>query len=353
MALMPQYAYWLLVVLRCVQSAGSASTVSIGYGTITDIATPGERGTLIGIASLGPTWPILGGALADHSGWRGIFWSTAAFSAAVNAALVLILPETLRAIVGNGGRQQPLYLQPLVPLLTRYDNGADASQPLTKKTAAEVFKALVPRFLKQTDMLAILTSNACAFALFQALAASISPVLLEGYPFLTQTTVGLCFLPLGAGAAIGSSASGLVLDREFARFGGTRGARISPGFPLERARLHLAAPLVFNFITGASITAPMNAHQSICLDLAPGQGTSVTAASNLFRCLLSAAIVAAVDALRRKLGTGWLFVLLSGMCVICVLPVLIFVGLRGPELREERARRREDDSEWQPRQSSV
>lgn len=54
MAVMPQNAYWLLVVLRCVQSAGSASTVSIGFGTITDIATPGERGTLIGIGSLGP-----------------------------------------------------------------------------------------------------------------------------------------------------------------------------------------------------------------------------------------------------------------------------------------------------------
>lgn len=374
MAVIPEDAYWLLVLLRCVQSAGSASTVSIGYGTITDIATPGERGTLIGISSLGPMFgpsigPIIGGALADHFGWRGIFWFMAAFSAAVNVALILILPETLRTIVGDGSIVPPLYLQPLVPLLTRYDKSAHASRPLAKRTAAEVFRALVPRFLTMPDMVAVLASNACSFALFQALSATISPVLLDGYPFLTQTTIGLCFLPLGVGAALGSLATGRILDREFARFGGTRGARIALSFPLEKARLRLvpayigvistsvivfgwtagrtslAAPLVFNFVTGWSVTALMNAHQSICLDLTPGQGASVTAANNMFRCLLGAAIVAAVDALRRALGNGWLFVLLSGACALVVLPLILFVRLRGPKLRAKRARRKEEEEE--------
>ena len=54
MAVMPQDAYWLLVLLRCLQSAGSASTISVSYGIVSDLATPGERGTLIGIGGVAP-----------------------------------------------------------------------------------------------------------------------------------------------------------------------------------------------------------------------------------------------------------------------------------------------------------
>ncbi|EJD44901.1 MFS general substrate transporter [Auricularia subglabra TFB-10046 SS5] len=369
MAVMPQDAYWLLVFLRCIQSAGSASTISISFGVITDIATPAERGTLVGVGALPAVRPIIGGALADHFGWRGIFWFLAAFSAAVNVAIILILPETLRTVVGDGSIAPPLYLRPLVPLLTRYDSTAKRPSGITTKSGADVMRALVPRFLGQPDMLAILASNACSFALFQAVSATISPVLLEDYPFLTQTTIGLCFFPIGFGAALGSALTGRVLDREFRRFGGTRGERIAPEFPLEKARLRLiplytaliatsvmvfgwttgrtslAAPLVFTFITGWSVTGLMNSHQTICMDLAPGQGASVTAANNLFRCLLGAAVVAAVDALRRRLGTGWLFVLLSGTCALLVAPLITFVRLRGPKLRARRSERKEEDED--------
>ncbi|KZV86099.1 MFS general substrate transporter [Exidia glandulosa HHB12029] len=371
MAVMPQDAYWLLVLLRCVQSAGSASTVSIGFGTVTDIATPAERGTLIGIASLGPMLgpsigPILGGVLADKFSWRGIFWFMAAFAAAVEIALILLLPETLRKIVGNGSIPPPIHLRPLFPFLRRDKPDAEPLKATPGDTSTlSALKHLNPRFLKEPDVVAILSSNACTFALFQAVSATISPLLFESYPFLTQTTVGLCFLPVGIGATIGSMVVGRIMDAEFRRFGGSRGARIPPDFPLEKARLRLvpvflavalaaaiifgwtpgraslAVPLVFNFTFGLSLVAVMNVHQAICLDLLPGQGASITAANNMFRCLLGAGIVAAVDALRRILGNGWLFVLLSGACAITVLPLITYVRVYGPRQREKRRIRKE------------
>lgn len=54
LALVPTDAYWLLMVLRCLQAAGSASTIALGAGVIADIATRSERGGFFGLYSLGP-----------------------------------------------------------------------------------------------------------------------------------------------------------------------------------------------------------------------------------------------------------------------------------------------------------
>lgn len=54
LALVPTSAYWLLMLLRCIQAAGSASTVALGAGVIGDIGTPAERGGFFGLFTLGP-----------------------------------------------------------------------------------------------------------------------------------------------------------------------------------------------------------------------------------------------------------------------------------------------------------
>ncbi|WP_432644283.1 MFS transporter, partial [Listeria monocytogenes] len=45
--------YATLLVLRCLQSAGSASTIAIGAGVIVDITTRADRGSYIGIFQAG------------------------------------------------------------------------------------------------------------------------------------------------------------------------------------------------------------------------------------------------------------------------------------------------------------
>lgn len=71
LALVPTSAYWLLMLLRCIQAAGSASTIALGMcvststpcidftralgaGLIGDITTPAERGGFFGISSMVP-----------------------------------------------------------------------------------------------------------------------------------------------------------------------------------------------------------------------------------------------------------------------------------------------------------
>lgn len=54
LALVPTDAYWLLMLLRCIQAAGSASTIALGAGVIADVAERHERGSFFGVYSLGP-----------------------------------------------------------------------------------------------------------------------------------------------------------------------------------------------------------------------------------------------------------------------------------------------------------
>lgn len=46
--------------------------------------------------------PVIGGVLAGTAGWRSIFWFLTGFSGLCVIGVILVLPETLRRIAGNG-----------------------------------------------------------------------------------------------------------------------------------------------------------------------------------------------------------------------------------------------------------
>lgn len=48
-----QRSFPALLVLRMLQSAGSSGTISLGYGIISDVTTPTERGFYVSIMLLG------------------------------------------------------------------------------------------------------------------------------------------------------------------------------------------------------------------------------------------------------------------------------------------------------------
>ena len=70
LALVPTKDYWLLMILRCLQATGSASTIAIGQnfmfnyrwypdkspgaGVVGDISTRSERGGFFGLFTIGP-----------------------------------------------------------------------------------------------------------------------------------------------------------------------------------------------------------------------------------------------------------------------------------------------------------
>ncbi|GJJ09750.1 hypothetical protein Clacol_003974 [Clathrus columnatus] len=355
LALVPTNAYWLLLLLRCFQAAGSASTIALGSGTISDIAEPSERGGFLGLFSLGPLigpciGPIIGGVLAGSLGWR-------------------FFPETLRVIVGNGSIPASRWNVPLIPILTHYSSVTDTSRPPPKKFV-NPFKAF-----QHPSIVLLLLYNGTVYSVFYGVTATLSELFMNAYPSLTESEIGLCFLAVGVGCAVGSYMNGRLLDLDFKRIKRKweekmrqdgRGSELvnskitgreSEAFPFEYARLrtvplyvaiyaivligygwsiqqkvHIACPLILQFIIGLMISCLMNAAQTLLLDLFPTRGSSITAANNLVRCTMGATLVSIVDFILKALNPGWTFTLFAGIC-IALLPMNWAVVHFGPKWR--------------------
>ncbi|THH19063.1 hypothetical protein EW146_g2038 [Bondarzewia mesenterica] len=355
LALVPTGDYWLLMVLRCVQAAGSASTVALGAGVIADIATRAERGGFFGLFSTGPMigpciGPVIGGGLAQGLGWRSIFWFLC-ISSAVNAMVMFLLfPETLRSIVGDGSILPPAFHRPIISIVGRNRQSTQSNiRPPPKPFSNPLLLFTYP------DIVVLLIFNGILYAVFYGVTATISSLFEKDYPFLNQTDIGLCFLAIGGGMVFGSVFTGRFLDRDYAAIKNKmiKQAQSDPEkkidvkdvtkdeyFPIEVARLRtmpvyvfafvaciigygwclqakvsIAGPLILQIIIGYVIVSVMNTIQTLLVDLAPSQGSSITACNNLVRCSLGAALVAIINIILDALDPGWTYVLLGGICL--------------------------------------
>ncbi|KAF8078858.1 MFS general substrate transporter [Lyophyllum atratum] len=372
LALVPVSAYWLLMILRCLQAAGSASTIAIGAGVIGDISVPKERGGFFGIYTLGPMvgpaiGPVIGGALAEHLGWRSIFWFLCISSSVCLLILILVLPETLRSLVGDGSVIPSVIHRPVIPMIKPKGEPCYDSIPRAKPSRNPF------RLLAHIDIIILLSLNAIVCAVFYAFTATISTLFVVAYPYLSETEIGLCFLAIGGGMAIGSSLNGKILDWEYREFSKklTVGSQavaeepsqkhhVSSNFPIEKARLralpilimllvaccagygwcvakqvNIAGPLILQILVGYVAIAVMNSTQTLMIDLFPGQGSSITACNNLIRCSLSAFLVSVIDLMLRALGVGWTYVLLGGVSLLGI-PLLYLEMRIGPACRAKR-----------------
>jgi len=256
----------MLMVFRGVQAVGSASTIAIGAGVIGDIALASERGGFMGlfggIRMFGQAiGPVFGGALSQFLGFRSIFYFLLGMALVVVVLLILLLPETLRKIAGNGSR--PLY-GIYAPLL-----GSKRGQPVpdseryvpTKLT----FRALLDSFrlLAEKDIVVSLLFGGIIYTVWSMITSSTSSLFKEEFG-LSDVAIGLVFLPNGIGCVLGSLITGKIMDRDYKReaamYRRKRGLpddmelkqQEHPGFPIEKARLRSTYFLlaVFTAATG-------------------------------------------------------------------------------------------------------
>lgn len=198
--------------------------------------------------------------------WSGIF-DTSAVSPKSTPKITLspdthpsIFPETLRVIVGDGSVPPPRFNRPLIPVLSKYDPASTASRPPPKKFINPLLQFTHP------SVVCVLLFTGTVYAVFYGVTATLSTLFAQAYPTLNETEIGLCFLAVGAGCAIGSFTNGRVLDADFRRIKAqfdaahpeARGAAprdlalVAPDFPIEYARLR-TTPIYLGFFVAANV----------------------------------------------------------------------------------------------------
>lgn len=373
--------YWVLLVLRMLQAFGSSSVIAIGAGVVGDIAVPSERGGYFGLFSMGQMLgtvigPVLGGIIADQLSWRWIFWVLLIIGSIFFLAILFFLPETLRALVGNGSivaNPTPfqLYAQYKKEHQEYTDDDSSTLAHVQQHPLVDMSRFLhIPNisqpflYLLQKDVLVALVYNGIHYATYYAYLTSTTSQFTLVYG-LSQLQIGLCFLCQGFGCIVGSFIQGKLLDRDFRRF--TKelvvvvDGVLPKDFPVFKARLrsvyhnagliggislfygwmlHIHAPLavilVLQFFVGFANTSMFNTFQTLMVDLFPGKSASITATNNLVRCLLGAVATVTIEPGISGVGVGWIFTILGLICLASnalLLPVLL---IWGPQWRIKR-----------------
>ncbi|KAL4988373.1 MFS general substrate transporter [Aspergillus falconensis] len=367
---------WLaLFLLRMVQSAGGAATIAMGYGVISDIAPPSERGGYVGVVLLGPNFataigPILGGALVQSPGWRWIFWLLAIASGICLLSIALFLPETSRLIVGNGSREvsalyRPLFCyyrlkKPTIPSISTTSTAESVNrngegEEVGNETTAGPRKFRIPnplamlKILADRNTLLITSIYGIYYMNFSCLQASLSTLVIDIYGF-SELNAGLVYLPFGVGSCIGAYCSGKIMNRDYrltARahnfvIDSTYGDDLTT-FPIEKARFrsiwywigatglstggygwalqakaHISIPLVLQFIAGLAIAITFNCCGTLLTDQNPASPATAQAANNIVRCSLAGAGLAFLQDALDAMGPGWTFTLFGGLCLGCL-----------------------------------
>lgn len=369
-----QRNYAALLVLRCVQSAGSSGTLALSYAVIADITPTAERGKYMGFVSVGANigpaiGPVIGGLLSQYLGWPSIFWFCAIFVVVWLVPWVTTVPEMCRNVVGNGSIPPQSWNITLVEFLRRRKTG-DVPEPGPKRKLRfpNPLGTLAIAFDKQMSQ--VLLIAAVIYVNFILVAATLSTQFAEIYNF-GELEVGLCFLPYGLGCCLTVVLQGYVVDWNYRRIAKKLGVDASHGrrneigdFPIESARIQpiypsllvgaaavisygwalqaetsVAVPLVLVFIIGMLVPSTFSILNTLIVDLYPGSTATAAAANNLVRCLFGAAATAVVDYMLDAMGRGWCFTFLALLMVAC-LPWLRFIEKRGPRWRAEKLQRK-------------
>ncbi|CDK29251.1 unnamed protein product [Kuraishia capsulata CBS 1993] len=343
-----------LLVLRCVQAAGVASTISVSSGVVADITERENRGGFVGINQgiqlIGQAFGgLLGGLLDTGFGWRGIFWFLTIAAGAVWLITHVLVPETNRAIVGNGSNAPKQFrwisYAPILFLPT-----------FKKRLANPEPSTIVPRrLLNPLDSLLILKNPTIMLVMLPVSVLSTCWIMmlttlslsLNQYYNYTTLQVGLCYLPSGVGGVCGSVTAGRFADWNYrrlyrkytvrsqdpdeqkapfdallARVQVVMGpAMLTPfflimfGWCIDKV-VHVATVCVSSFFTSFFGIMSIGTSMTILIDLFPNRASAAAACLNLCRCLLSALGIGVLAYMTDSMTVGGCYSLLAGVALL-------------------------------------
>jgi predicted MFS family arabinose efflux permease len=216
--------------------------------------------------------PVIGAALAASVGWRWIFWFLAIMSGFCLVAMTLVLPETNRALVNNGGLEPPWFSRPVIIGIMRpweQHRGPSASVEPRKARFPNPIKSLL--VLSRKDVAVSIIPGSILYMIYTCIHTSLSTTFIDIYHF-DRLQSGLIYLPFGIGAIISTVVSGRWIDHDYrvvARAHGLPINRVSGDgllhFPIEEARMRsvfiptfgaLIAVVVYGWLVDKHVVSP-------------------------------------------------------------------------------------------------
>ncbi|KAJ5579523.1 uncharacterized protein N7459_005508 [Penicillium hispanicum] len=371
-ALALQHWFPALLALRAVQSCGSSGTVALASAVAADIITSAERGSYMGIASLGniiapSLGPIVGGVLSQYLGWQAIFWFLAIVAGAFFVPFLLFFPETCRSIVGNGSIAPSVWSRSLYSYMDQTTISAIPPAPNSVRRLGIPNPWAALQLLFRRPLGLILLANGAVFGSYYAVTAGI-PAQYAALYHLNDLQIGLCFIPAGLGSLLSATANGLIVDWNYRRTRLKAGLPVCYNqkhdmltFPIERARLQIGLPMIglaictiaaygyliaqetplfialmMVFLICFFITAAYNVMNILVVDLNYETPATAMAANNLVRCSLGAGAAAVVNPLIQRLGVQWTYLAVSGLLFVTS-PLLLVVYTKGWGWRQKDA----------------
>lgn len=342
-------SYAQLVVLRCLQSTGSASTIALGAGVIGDITIKKERGGYMGVFQGGlllpvAIGPVIGGLLSEKLNWLAIFWFLTIYGSACFVLVVVALPETLRSIVGNGSVKATGLARSYLGTFQRRrylrsvaDSTLASQQYQENQRKLDLMGSL--RVLIHLDTCIAVSFVGIHYMVWQMMLTALPTLAKETY-HTSESQIGLLFLANGVGSIIGTLLTGKLLDYHYRKMVQEYGGDETQ-VPAEKARLrtiwiwsciqcvavmvfgwtvesatHISVPIIALFVLGWTAVSIQTVVSTFLVDIHPAQTASATAALNLVRCLLGAGGTAFVNPLVEKINVGWTSTFLSALMLL-------------------------------------
>ncbi|KAK3291457.1 major facilitator superfamily domain-containing protein [Chaetomium fimeti] len=286
--------------------------------------------------------------------------------------MVLFLPETARSIVANGSRPAKGINKPLVPLVAPKARDVAMAESISGVPIREGHRKFpnplaALKLLRIPGTAIILVAYGINYTVYCCLQASLSTLFVDIYG-VSGLVAGLVYIPFGVAVALSAFATGRLLDISYKKTAAENGISIVKSketdlkaFPIERARLRtvilsvalsaflvmgygwalqarvsMAVPLVLQFFIGLTIQGIFTALNTLLVDLHQDCPSTAQAACNFVRCEMAAACLAALDALIRRIGPGWSF-LLFGVTLFIEFLMLLLLQLRGMKWRHARS----------------
>lgn len=298
------------------------------------------------------------------------------------------MPETCRAIVGDGSIPPPKYNRSLLNHWNeKKREKAGMGKPdyaerdaLTKKRGRtrlpNPLGTLVVAFEKEGALVLFFAS--IVYAGFYAVISGMPSQLKAIYGY-NDLKVGLMFLPISGGSIVAAFTQGRLVDWSYRREAAKIGMVVTKSkmqdltnFPIEKARLQVALPVlglaaastvaygwimhfrtnvagpcIMLFVMGFALIASTQVISILIVDINPSKVGTATAAFNLIRCLLGAAATALILPMTDTMGLGWSYTFI-GLIYVVFSPMLFAVIKWGPGWRKtrwEREKRGEEEKE--------